>query len=101
MDAIGALLGLAGFTGALGAAVGALIAVVILHRAARIAAWSWAMILAFAGLGLAVAALHVSPPDALNAAVGAMFVWMGLVNAVSGAVTIDQMVRSRSARFYI
>ena len=46
MDVIGALIGLAGFTGVLGAGVGALIAAVILRRAkhptraARIAAWS-------------------------------------------------------------
>lgn len=101
MDMIGALIGLAGFTGALGAAFGALIAAVILRRAqhptraARIAAWSWAVILAVGGLVLAVAAMHYSPPDALNAAVGAMFAWMGAVNAVSGAVTIDQVVQSR------
>ncbi len=101
MDVIGALIGLAGFTGALGAAAGALIAAVILRRAqhptraARIAAWSWAAILAVGGLVLAVAAVRFSPPDALNVAVGAMFVWMGAVNAVSGAVTIDEVVKSR------
>lgn len=101
MDVIGALIGLAGFTGVLGAAAGALIAAVILRRAqypgraARIAAWSWATILAVGGLALAVAAMHFSPPDALNVAVGAMFAWMGAVNAVSGAVTIDEVVKSR------
>lgn len=105
MDVIGAPIGLAGFTGGLGAAAGVLIGAVILRRAqhrtraARIAAWSWATILAVGGLVLAVAAVHDSPPDALNAAVGAMFVWIGAVNGVSGAVTIDQMVRSRWATF--
>lgn len=55
----------------------------------------WSLILAFGGLVLAVAAVHFSPPDALNVAVGAMFAWMGAVNAVSGAVTIDEVVKSR------
>ena len=95
MGVIGPLIGAAGFFGVLGFGVGAAIGAAICRRAADprragvIAAWVFGIGLAGGGIALGWAAAHFSPPDALNVAVAAFFAWMGVVNAVSGAVGIQ------------
>jgi hypothetical protein len=97
MVVVGPLVGLGGVFGLFGAALGLLIGALIRqrakdpNRAARLVSWSWALLVAGGGVALGVGALWLSPPDALNGAVALLFVWLGISNAISGAVVINEM----------
>jgi len=97
MIVIGPLIGLVCALGIAGLVAGRLLGSAILHRAARparagrIAACGWACILAAAGIGLAVA-VGTGPPDSLNPAVEAFYLWMFGVNAVTGSLAIRARV---------
>jgi hypothetical protein len=98
MIVLGPLIGFMFFFGIAGLLAGKLIAALVTrhsqqpHRVGRWAAWTWLLVLAVAGVALAMEAFTEPDGGGLSGSVVLMFLWFGFVNAATGFASIRSVI---------